>query len=288
MVFLYSNDNNEDHWSTDDFINSHIRHYISLKRYEYIHRTFHLEKYEASNNKADKIHKISSFLNYLIEKWQENFYPSKDICVDETIIPFRGFFSFKVFLRNKPNPVGIFMYSLADSLSFYMLKVEIFQGISEHETNKYKPNDRNFAIVNRLIEKYIDKGHIVYMDNYYTTVKLADYLYQRNTGCVGTLRFNRTGEKGLEKNMARKEVRTLYNKEFPHVLLTIWYDSIIVQAISNCFHIDNVLYKLSQRGHGWKQSPLVFKEYNRKSRAIDKNNQLITYMKFPNGRTYKW
>jgi len=242
-------------------------------------KNIRLQKFDDNFNKADKVYKIRYFFEYLKIKWQENFYPSIPICVDETIIPFDGKLAFKVSIRDKPHPTGIFMYTLADCKTFYMLNAEIFQGIKDDE--RKKPNERNFNIVNRLIEKYLDKKHIVYMDNYYTTIKLVDYLYTRDTGCVGTLRQNRTGENGLGAKMNKKDVRTYVNIEYKHLLLTIWFDSVLVQAISSCFPIKIITHMLTRRENGFKDCPLVFKEYNKYSVAIDKNNQLINYIKSP-------
>ena len=261
-------------------------------RFVFLSRFFSLEKHDEPKNKADKIHKIRHFIEYSIEKWQENFYPTTSICVDETIIQYKGKFKFKVFFRNKPIKSGILLYSLADSATFYMLKVEVFQGPAEHKDELLNPTERNFGIVNRLIDKYIDNGHIVFMDNYYTTIKLAEYLYSRNTGCCGTLRFHRTGEKGLDSNMIKTEVRTYLKKDSPHVLLTIWYDTVFVQAISNCFPINMIMHKLLQVRNTtaslFKYSPLVFREYNKNAKAIDKNNQLINLIKPPVTKTFKW
>jgi len=71
-------------------------------------------------------------------------------------------------------------------------------------------------------------------------------------------------------------------------MLTIWHDSVLVQALSNCFPNENIIYKLAKKENGFKESPLVFKEYNRKSTAIDKNNQLISYIKFPYKTNLWW
>ena len=59
-----------------------------------------------------------------------------------------------------------------------------------------------------LLEPYLERGHTVYLDNYYTTPRLAKYLLDHNTKLVGTVRPNRKGMppgiegKDLEKGKA--------------------------------------------------------------------------------------
>jgi len=43
----------------------------------------------------------------------------------------------------------------------------------------------------RLLEPFIDKGHTIFMDNYYNSVCLANQLLLRETHTTGTLRSNR-------------------------------------------------------------------------------------------------
>lgn len=57
-------------------------------------------------------------------------------------------------------------------------------------------------VVKQLLTDYVDKGHTVYMDNYYTSVKLAEFLYSRKTAVVGTLRENR--KENRHKNTMKK------------------------------------------------------------------------------------
>ena len=43
----------------------------------------------------------------------------------------------------------------------------------------------------KLIEVYSDKGHDLYMDNFYNSVSLSLHLHEKRTHTVGTLRANR-------------------------------------------------------------------------------------------------
>ena len=47
------------------------------------------------------------------------------------------------------------------------------------------------AVVHTLLEPYLDKGHILYTDNYYTSPHLTTFLHEHNTGACGTVRQHR-------------------------------------------------------------------------------------------------
>ena len=46
----------------------------------------------------------------------------------------------------------------------------------------------------------MDRGHTLSIDNYYTTPRLAEYLLQRSTKVIGTIRPNR---KGFQKDFPK-------------------------------------------------------------------------------------
>ena len=46
-------------------------------------------------------------------------------------------------------------------------------------------------IVIWLLEKLLDKGYSLYIDNFYTSVPLAKYLLTRDTRVTGTIKSNR-------------------------------------------------------------------------------------------------
>ena len=52
---------------------------------------------------------------------------------------------------------------------------------------------------------FLDKGHHVYMDNYYTSPELFSELYYRQTYACGTVRTNR---KGLPETVKKAKVKT--------------------------------------------------------------------------------
>jgi len=87
---------------------------MSEARFQFIKNCFQVENYKTSN-KSDELYKVRYFIEYIMDKWQENFYPGRDICIDETIIPYTSRHSkLIVYLRNKPNGRGYLIYDIAE------------------------------------------------------------------------------------------------------------------------------------------------------------------------------
>jgi len=107
-------------------------------------------------------------------------------------------------------------------------------------------------------------------------MEIVNYFSTRNTGYAGTLRRNRACDDGLDVKMAKGDIRYFKSEEHPEIMLTMWYDTVIVKALSNCYKPQTVVYHIRQFNDPiLKSSPLVFKEYNKKARGIDLNNQLM-------------
>ena len=138
----------------------------------------------------------------------------------------------------------------------------------------------------RLLSNYLNKGHIVYADNFYTTFEIVSYLSINNTGYVGTLRKNRADTGELDNQavhggdiispMEKDDVLYFKSLTTPNITLCIWYDKVIVKMLSNCYKCDTTYYKIfkfsSRVSPFLKKSPLMFKEYNLKAKGIDLSN----------------
>ena len=48
-----------------------------------------------------------------------------------------------------------------------------------------------------LANSYLNQGRTLYMDNWYTSIPLAQELLDRNTACIRTIRKNRRGLSGV-------------------------------------------------------------------------------------------
>ena len=85
---------------------------------------------------------------------------------------------------------GIQCFCLCDSVSSYCLTFIIY---SSREDGFVSDEGFTFNIVNELLSDYQYKYHIVYADNYSTSLELAKYLLSTGTDLVGTIRRTSRG-----------------------------------------------------------------------------------------------
>ena len=81
----------------------------------------------------------------------------------------------------KPCKYGIKSYMLADSVSTYCYDLIIYDGT----TGTFRDT------VWMLVQSHLNKNHMLYMDNLYNSVGLAEDLLANGTYRTGTLRRNR-------------------------------------------------------------------------------------------------
>ncbi|XP_025203317.1 piggyBac transposable element-derived protein 4-like [Melanaphis sacchari] len=98
----------------------------------------------------------------------------------------RGRLTFRQYIPSKAHKYGIKFYELCSSDGF-LLNFIIYKG----KGTVVDENGVTFGIVTKLMQNYFGKGHTLFMDNFYNSVKLVQYLYANKITNVGTLRKNR-------------------------------------------------------------------------------------------------
>ncbi|KAG8311922.1 hypothetical protein J6590_034511 [Homalodisca vitripennis] len=73
----------------------------------------------------------------------------------------------------------------------------------------------SFEVVKKLLRDHIGKGHILFLDNFYNSVELAEYLMNNKTNMSGTLRSTRAGNP--------EKVSAMVRQNFFHLLdVSLW------------------------------------------------------------------
>ena len=68
----------------------------------------------------DRLFKVRSVLDYFRNKCKNNFKSTKNICVDEGMVGFRGRLTFRQYMPAKPTKYGIKVWMAADSSNGYI------------------------------------------------------------------------------------------------------------------------------------------------------------------------
>ncbi|KAE9528698.1 hypothetical protein AGLY_012273 [Aphis glycines] len=103
--------------------------------------------------------------------------------LDLSLLLHRWRIDFRHYIKGKKAKYGIKLYELC-SPEGYVLNMEMY---------KRKQISRL-----RLMAPYLNKGHHLFMDNYYSSVNLSNLLLKHKTNTTGTLRSNRRGNQKFD------------------------------------------------------------------------------------------
>ncbi len=210
---------------------------MSGRRYQILLRTFNCHTPFRENEKQDKLVKVNRLVTALIDCFNAAYTPSQNLSLDESLLLFRGRLSFRQYIKNKAAKYGIKFYELTTS-DGYVLNLIIYQGDQSDEPKNPKSNEsggKTEKIVQTLMNPYLNKGHNLFMDNYYNSFRLSTYLLSKKTHVTGTLRANRKNnpKEVVEAKLKKGEMIWRRNGE---VYVTKWKDKRDVLSITTAHH----------------------------------------------------
>ena len=98
------------------------------------------------------------------------YYPCEDLSVDESLVLFKGRLVFKQYIKSKKARFGIKFYEIC-TYTGIMFGFMIYHG--NMEAGLVNPGIENSLQTERialtLLEPDLERGHTVYLGNYYTT-----------------------------------------------------------------------------------------------------------------------
>jgi hypothetical protein len=178
----------KDYWSTNPISHSpFFARTMSRDRYMQIRWNLHFSDNSVAS--ADRLHKIKPILNILRRTFKEAYSPGENLCVDESLLLWKGPLSFKQFNPNKRARFGIKLFVLCDATS-YVLDLIFYTGAAT-ELDEKEILGVSTSVVTTLMAPYLDVGHKLYVDNWYTSPNLFLLLHDRKTNACGTVRINR-------------------------------------------------------------------------------------------------
>lgn len=259
----------EHYWSTNKLYNVNFwRSHMSRNRFQLLLRYFHLV--DNSIPSEDRLYKVRPILNHFNNIMRENYVPDKNICIDESMMLWRGRLFFRQYIKNKKHKYGIKLYELCESDGLVM-KIKIYSGKSEETDNNL---GHTAGVVLHLLEDYLDKGYTVYMDNFYNSVTLTKLLNTRKTYVCGTLRNNRKGNPKDVVNRKLKKGECIWQQNGP-VIVCKWKDKRDVLSISNMHAVEMV--EVSNRNGKISMKPNIIRDYNNGMSGIDRSDQMLSY-----------
>ena len=119
------------------------------------------------------------------------FSPLCNLCIDESLLLWKGRLLFKQYIPKKHNRFGIKLFVLCDCKSRYILDFIVYSG-ERRDITFEKEFGYTGSVVKTLLSPYLGKGHILYVDNWYSSPTLFENLLKNHTGACGTVSGRRT------------------------------------------------------------------------------------------------
>jgi hypothetical protein len=144
-------------------------------------------------------------INAIRESCKMAWNLGKFLTIDEMMIRYKGSYCPSCqYMPNKLEKWGFKMCCLADSIMKFVSNFRIYVGKSQNveEEDQRARRDSTLAhgVVVDLLDDHENKGHIVAIDNYFTSVGLFKDLLGRGIYATGTLCSNRVGIPSILKN----------------------------------------------------------------------------------------
>lgn len=254
------------YWSKDFLYANKVKDVMSRNRFELLLSNWHFSDNQVLS--SDRLRKITPLMLLLINKFKTVITPGENVCIDETLVPFRGRLSFRQYIQNKRHKYGVKVFKLCTE-NGYTYDFKIYCG-TERDPSQTVPT----SVVMKLVEPLLNSSRTVYVDNYYTSVELARKLLSQQTHLVGTLRKNRKNnpKEVTEKRLSRGEIASAECNE--GIVILKWQDKKDVLMLSTK-HVDNKV-KVNTRS-GEVEKPEAVRDYNKCKSYIDLSDQVKAY-----------
>ena len=223
--------------------------------------------------------RIEPFLDKLRVKCRSCIHPGLHIAIDEALILYKGRLHFRQCIRTKRSRFGIkvFLNCPGDpKYQGYTYDFEVYYG---EATNFYTPdNPGNLSVSEEIVVKLLcdllDCGRHVVTDNWYTSLRLARVLLERNTDITGTINPSR-GIPALLKDMDLNKKQSAFMRS-DDILCCKYEDRKSVYSMTTRYQARIVeKTRVYYSGQTFYKLPFQIDRYNEYMGSVDKADQVL-------------
>lgn len=276
-----------EYWSVDPLISTPVFSQIMKRdRFFLLLKVVHFCDNKQPTN-DDKLFKIRYPVDYLRNKFISSFTPYKSICIDESLVLFKGRLAFKQYIPSKRHRFGVKLFMMCDSKTKYCLDFIIYTGANtDLDDSPNREIGKSGQIVTTLIKPFINKNHALFLDNWYNSPSLAAVLYRQKTYVCGTIKKNR-------KHMPKFEAPLLKRGEMTFqcsgpILVMKWCDKREIHMITTMHDYQMASTNKKDRQTGKTiMKPLCIIDYNYNMGGVDQTDMLISSIEAAR-KSMKW
>ena len=258
---------------------------------QYLHLNDKSRELPRGDANHDKLFKVRLILDSVVSSIRSEYRPQKNLAIDEAMIPFKGRLGMKQYMPQKPVKRGIKVWECTDSSNGYVCDMTVYTG-KERDTNPEQ--GLGYRVMHNLTRRFVGKNHHVFVDNFFSSISLAENLLCDQIYLCGTVRSNR---QGIPRDIAltTQQVKRLRQGESVfrrkgNLVVTVWKDKKPVHFLSTQSNPvgDNRVNRRQRDGTIVEvPSVPVVKSYNNNMGAVDLSDQLRGY--YMSGRkSKKW
>lgn len=284
LMSLVGKNNLKKYWSNNKIIETpFFKTLFSQDRFFLLFRALHFVDNDLPA--TNKLNKIKNLLDGVREIFKKTFYPFENLCIDESLLLWKGRLSFKIYIPSKRHRFGIKLFVLCDVLTGYILDVIVYTG-SQSDYEMVENLGISGSVVKTMMNDYLGKGHTLYVDNWYTSPALFDFLMQHNTNACGTARLNRKMmPKFQNKKMKKGDVEFVHSNG---VLALKWKDKREIVMLSTKHDAKMIpTTKVDFSTGENKIKPEAVVEYTKNMGAVDKVDRILGFADCSR-KSFKW
>ncbi|XP_026316625.1 piggyBac transposable element-derived protein 4-like [Hyposmocoma kahamanoa] len=175
-----------------------IKEAMTVNKFEKIRKILHFNNNEnhlpISHPQHDKLYKLRPIIDHLNQQFSSVTIEQR-LSIDEQMCATKIGHFLKQYLPNKPHKWGFKLFVLCNLMG-YAYRFQIYAG---KEVDDRLPNEPDVGVVGQTVLKLLrmvprHRNHIVYFDNYYTSLPLMYTLAKEGIHTLGTIQRNRLGK----------------------------------------------------------------------------------------------
>jgi hypothetical protein len=257
-------------WSKREIIETPIfTKCMPFKRFSRITRFLHFNDNIKINGDKSKLGKVAPVINYFNEKFKEVYIMEENVSIDESLMKFKGRLPFKLFNTSKRARFGIKFYKLCESSSGYCFNFKIYEG-NDKNSIEYSASE---SVVFDLLRPVINRGHTLYIDNWYSSPKLFFALIKNKTNVLGTVRCNR---KNMPIDFLKYKLKKgeCITRSCNGILALKWKDKRDVHFLSTKHESAEMVVEEDSFTESYLKSKCII-DYNMGMLGVDRQDQLL-------------
>jgi hypothetical protein len=185
------------HWQNGIFNQSYVATVMTRNRFDAIMSCWHwvntakfTEAERTTKNRQDGFWSVGGLLTILRGLFKQFYRLSQPCDIDEQTIGFKGRHRAKCYNPNKPQKWHFKVFVLNCALTCYMYDFIMYQGKDEQRPNGLSATLYPiYALMLDVVLRH--KNHILYIDNWYTSIDLVELCMKWGIHVTGTVRINK-------------------------------------------------------------------------------------------------